>query len=190
MREGRQSGLMRATKYYIVNVSFLQNVKTYYTLSSGWCKGLLVFCGIITGCYFCCCCFCFCCNFCCGRYKNLVDEEYAEGYEDFKEGESESQEDVVTDQPTSEKTESTAFAMPPPPSYDSVNTSEKEDVITEQPSSGGAIPMPPPSMSNGNAASESFSPQPGADEEKTQMITPDSQEIELYVILKGGIFSM
>jgi len=45
------------------------NVNTYFRLTSPWCKVLLIFCGCITGCYFCCCCFCCCFNFCCGKCK-------------------------------------------------------------------------------------------------------------------------
>lgn len=31
-------------------------------------QGLIIVCGLLTGCYFCCCCCC-CCNFCCGKCK-------------------------------------------------------------------------------------------------------------------------
>ncbi|XP_041044997.1 dnaJ homolog subfamily C member 5B [Carcharodon carcharias] len=45
-----------------------ENVNTYFMLSSWWAKGLFVFCGLITGCYFCCC-LCCCCNCCFGKCK-------------------------------------------------------------------------------------------------------------------------
>lgn len=45
-----------------------ENVNTYFVLSSWWAKALFVFCGVITGCYFCCC-LCCCCNCCCGKCK-------------------------------------------------------------------------------------------------------------------------
>ncbi|KAM8831053.1 dnaJ homolog subfamily C member 5-like [Synchiropus picturatus] len=45
-----------------------ENVNTYFVLSSWWAKALFVFCGLATGCYFCCC-LCCCCNCCCGRCK-------------------------------------------------------------------------------------------------------------------------
>lgn len=72
-------------------------------LSSGWCKGLLIFCGVITGCYFCCCCFCFCCNFCCGRYKHAVEEEEPD-YEYVEQSEDSKMEDsVIIGQPGTDK---------------------------------------------------------------------------------------
>ncbi|KAK6308247.1 dnaJ homolog subfamily C member 5 isoform X1 [Coregonus clupeaformis] len=45
-----------------------ENVNTYFVLSSWWAKALFVFCGLATGCYFCCC-LCCCCNCCCGKCK-------------------------------------------------------------------------------------------------------------------------
>ncbi|KAK7098431.1 dnaJ homolog subfamily C member 5-like isoform X2 [Littorina saxatilis] len=51
-----------------------ENVNTYLVLTSGWCKALAIFCGIITGCYCCCCC-CLCCNFCCGKCKPQAPED-------------------------------------------------------------------------------------------------------------------
>ena len=40
-------------------------------------QALVIFCGIITGCYCCCCC-CLCCNFCCGRCKPQAPEDEGE----------------------------------------------------------------------------------------------------------------
>ncbi|XP_055899938.1 dnaJ homolog subfamily C member 5-like isoform X3 [Biomphalaria glabrata] len=51
-----------------------ENVNTYLVLTSGWCKALAIFCGIITGCYCCFCC-CLCCNCCCGKCRPQVPEE-------------------------------------------------------------------------------------------------------------------
>ena len=52
-----------------------ENVGAYYVLTSGWCKGILLTCGVLTCCYFCCCCFCCCFNFCCGRCRPKQPEE-------------------------------------------------------------------------------------------------------------------
>uniref|UniRef100_A0A673WZD5 DnaJ homolog subfamily C member 5 n=1 Tax=Salmo trutta TaxID=8032 RepID=A0A673WZD5_SALTR len=41
-----------------------ENVNTYFWWIYG---GLFIFCGLATGCYFCCC-LCCCCNCCCGKY--------------------------------------------------------------------------------------------------------------------------
>lgn len=51
-----------------------ENVNAYFVVNSTWCKALVIFCGIITGCYCCCCCCC-CCNFCCGKCKLRPPEE-------------------------------------------------------------------------------------------------------------------
>lgn len=98
------------------------NVNTYFRLTSPWCKVLLIFCGCITGCYFCCCCFCCCFNFCCGKCKPTtpyddLDPQDAEGLEE--EGRSGGEENVVTQQPepTSGEKTNPVFAMPPPPAY-------------------------------------------------------------------------
>ena len=40
-------------------------------------QALFVFCGVVTGCYFCCCCCC-CCNFCCGKWKPQPNDEEAD----------------------------------------------------------------------------------------------------------------
>lgn len=52
-----------------------ENLGAYYLLTSGWCKGLIIGCSVLTCCYFCCCCFCCCFNFCCGRCKPKQPEE-------------------------------------------------------------------------------------------------------------------
>ncbi|XP_011343125.1 dnaJ homolog subfamily C member 5 isoform X2 [Ooceraea biroi] len=51
-----------------------ENVNAYFVVTSGWCKALFLFCGLITACYCCCCCCC-CCNFCCGKCKPTPPED-------------------------------------------------------------------------------------------------------------------
>ena len=58
-------------------------------------QALFIFCGLITGCYFCCC-LCCCCGCCCGKCKPPAPEE---DFTDFPEGEDD--EDTITTQPTS-----------------------------------------------------------------------------------------
>ncbi|XP_065051419.1 dnaJ homolog subfamily C member 5-like isoform X1 [Rhopilema esculentum] len=126
---------------YIAEQFGEENVKTYFILSSGWCKGLMIFCGIITGCYFCCCCFCFCCNFCCGKFKHMMEEEEEGQYDDITKYEEASSEDeqsgVVTEEPKSEKEEcayvpgkpneeKTTFAKDSPNGYSSMNKTDPE----------------------------------------------------------------
>ncbi|XP_071450251.1 dnaJ homolog subfamily C member 5 isoform X2 [Hetaerina americana] len=110
---------------YIAEQFGEENVNAYFLVTSGWCKALIIFCGIITGCYFCCC-FCCCCNFCCGKCKPRPPEEsgdYHTLHEDMSDdeghlGESATVDDpAVTSQPTSSGNQGTnPFAMPPPPS--------------------------------------------------------------------------
>jgi len=59
---------------YIAEQFGEENVNTYFVLTSGWCKALVAFCGVITCCY-CCCCFCCCFNFCCGKCRPKHPEE-------------------------------------------------------------------------------------------------------------------
>ncbi|XP_050725680.1 dnaJ homolog subfamily C member 5-like isoform X7 [Eriocheir sinensis] len=59
---------------YIAEQFGEENVNTYFLVNSGWCKALFLFCGIVTGCYFCCCCCC-CFNFCCGKCKPRPPDE-------------------------------------------------------------------------------------------------------------------
>ncbi|KAH9393656.1 DnaJ sub C member 5B [Tyrophagus putrescentiae] len=113
-----------------------ENVGAYYLLTSGWCKGILLTCGVLTCCYFCCCCFCCCFNFCCGRCKpKQPDEEFNFSADDIK---AEEEADLktnaqwsgngtnepgapITSQPSQpdpwgERNQQPVFAMPPPPS--------------------------------------------------------------------------
>jgi len=58
-----------------------ENFKAYLLANSKWCKFLMVFCFLGTGC---CCCLCCCCcfNWCCGKCKPQTPEGY-EGYDDI-----------------------------------------------------------------------------------------------------------
>eukprot|EP01136_Pigoraptor_vietnamica_P035066 Opistho-1_new@99817 len=74
-------------------------------MGGGWYKALFIFCGIITGCYFCCC-LCCCCNCCCGKCK---PKEEGEAYEVPEEGEPGTPGEPIDTQPKQQ-----TFAMPPP----------------------------------------------------------------------------
>ncbi|KFM75658.1 Cysteine string protein, partial [Stegodyphus mimosarum] len=100
---------------YIAEQFGEENVNTYFVLTSGWCKALFVFCGIITGCYLCCC-FCCCCNFCCGKCKPRAPEEtgdYCNLKEDYESGGSNPPSPVRT-QPQSSDSSKIPMAMPAP----------------------------------------------------------------------------
>ncbi|KAG8234196.1 hypothetical protein J437_LFUL007356 [Ladona fulva] len=79
---------------YIAEQFGEENVNAYFLVTSGWCKALIIFCGIITGCYFCCC-FCCCCNFCCGKCKPRPPEESGDYHTLHRNAEP----GVVTEQP-------------------------------------------------------------------------------------------
>lgn len=59
---------------YVADTFGEDNVRTYFVLSSKWCKGLMIFCCFVTGCCCCCCCLC-CCNFCCGKCKPVPKDD-------------------------------------------------------------------------------------------------------------------
>ncbi|XP_075230372.1 cysteine string protein isoform X2 [Lycorma delicatula] len=133
---------------YIAEQFGEENVNAYFLVTSGWCKALILFCGVITGCYFCCCCCC-CCNFCCGKCKPRPPEDSGDYHTLNKDQETGSsgtvtqqpksshsrdsdeegggQAEAVTSQPTSEN--KTVFAMPPPlaapTEVSSLNTGDK-----------------------------------------------------------------
>ena len=52
-----------------------ENFKAYLLANSKWCKFLMIFCFCATGC---CCCLCCCCcfNWCCGKCKPQMPENY------------------------------------------------------------------------------------------------------------------
>ncbi|XP_050465766.1 dnaJ homolog subfamily C member 5-like isoform X2 [Cataglyphis hispanica] len=92
-----------------------ENVNAYFVVTSGWCKALFMFCGLITACYCCCCCCC-CCNFCCGKCKPTPPEDSG-AYHNLQEDESD--DDAVTAQPQSASQNTSniqqpIFAMPAP----------------------------------------------------------------------------
>ncbi|XP_029164733.1 dnaJ homolog subfamily C member 5-like isoform X3 [Nylanderia fulva] len=93
-----------------------ENVNAYFVVTSGWCKALFMFCGLITACYCCCCCCC-CCNFCCGKCKPTPPEDSG-AYHNLQEDESD--DDAVTAQPQSGTSQNASniqqpiFAMPAP----------------------------------------------------------------------------
>lgn len=107
-----------------------ENVNTYLVLTSGWCKALVIFCGIITGCYCCCCCCC-CCNFCCGKYKPQMPDEEGD-YANLHDEDSSTPEDEMKEPVTSQ----------PEPGTNEWRGAESDT------SKGGAIPMPPPPSTN------------------------------------------
>ncbi|XP_043225299.1 dnaJ homolog subfamily C member 5-like isoform X1 [Amphibalanus amphitrite] len=80
---------------YIAEQFGEENVNTYFLVTSGWCRALFVFCGVITGCYLCCC-FCCCCNFCCGKCRPAPPDESGAYHNLNPEGGA-----VVTEQPRS-----------------------------------------------------------------------------------------
>nr|BAN20689.1 conserved hypothetical protein [Riptortus pedestris] len=118
---------------YIAEQFGEENVNAYFLVTSGWCKALILFCGLITVCYCCCCCFCCFCNFCCGKCKPRPPEESGD-YHTLNDSEDEgaSGEPCVTSQPTSQQ----AFAMPAPSEATSLKTS---DQVTYTPGSTSTI---------------------------------------------------
>ncbi|XP_063841085.1 dnaJ homolog subfamily C member 5-like isoform X13 [Scylla paramamosain] len=117
---------------YIAEQFGEENVNTYFLVNSGWCKALFLFCGLITGCYFCCCCCC-CFNFCCGKCKPRPPDETGDYHNLNEEVSDEDQEaakaagEPVTSQPPPSTNpfrtpggeggpgmSQPVFAMPPP----------------------------------------------------------------------------
>ncbi|KAK9499908.1 hypothetical protein O3M35_002847 [Rhynocoris fuscipes] len=84
---------------YIAEQFGEENVNAYFLVTSGWCKALILFCGIITACYCCCCCFCCFCNFCCGKCKPRPPEESGDYHTLHRETQTTSSGGVVTEQP-------------------------------------------------------------------------------------------
>lgn len=107
---------------YIAEQFGEENVNAYFIVTSGWCKALIIFCGIITGCYFCCCCCC-CCNFCCGKCKPRPPEESGD-YQTLHDSDDEGSampEPAVTTQPKPTNSTSTnaPIVLGAPPSENS-----------------------------------------------------------------------
>jgi len=80
---------------YIAEQFGEENVNTYFLVTSGWCKALFVFCGLITGCYFGCCCCCCCCNFCCGKLKPKPPEESGDYFNLHEEDSSDDEQETL-----------------------------------------------------------------------------------------------
>jgi DnaJ family protein C protein 5 len=103
-----------------------ENVRSYFVLSSPWCKGFMIFCCVITGC--CCCCCCFCCfNFCCGKCKPHPSEDetdFMNPQDDVGEdyGAAASTDPVIVIQPSSDPNGTDPVISAQPPSYDSIYT--------------------------------------------------------------------
>jgi len=115
-----------------------ENVNTYLVLTSGWCKALAIFCGVITGCYCCCCC-CMCCNFCCGKCRPMPPDEDG-AYANLHEEGSMSPDEPITAQPM-------AMPMGPGEEEEDPNADERTNIKTGgQPEYGANVvyAMPPP----------------------------------------------
>lgn len=121
-------GLYVADQLSTDDISVLDSIMVFKSI---WFKLFCGFCALITGCW-CCCCFLCCCNCCCGKCKPKVDE-FEEtpdlGDLDDEDGNAESDDDVVTEQPSSGHAsapgaapdgEKSPLKSDPPPSYDSV----------------------------------------------------------------------
>ncbi|XP_045136356.1 dnaJ homolog subfamily C member 5-like isoform X14 [Portunus trituberculatus] len=143
---------------YIAEQFGEENVNTYFLVNSGWCKALFLFCGIITGCYFCCCCCC-CFNFCCGKCKPRPPDETGDyhnlntGAEDWREqaegpitnqpGPSAPKEEVSDEDQEAAKAAGEPVTSQPPPSTNPFRTPGGEaGPGMSQP----VFAMPPPSQ--------------------------------------------
>ncbi|XP_049844432.1 dnaJ homolog subfamily C member 5 isoform X4 [Schistocerca gregaria] len=116
---------------YIAEQFGEENVNAYFLVTSGWCKALIIFCGIITGCYLCCC-FCCCCNFCCGKCKPPPPEdsgEYHTLHEDLSDDEAGP---AVTSQPTGASAVFVASAPDNATENTSLNPAEKVTYTPEK----------------------------------------------------------
>lgn len=113
---------------YIAEQFGEENVNTYFLVNSGWCKALFLFCGIVTGCYFCCCCCC-CFNFCCGKCKPRPPDETGD-YHNL----NPKQEEPITNQPG-----------PSSPSKEEVSD---EDLEGGKAAGGNAVTSQPPTSTN------------------------------------------
>ncbi|CAG5136407.1 unnamed protein product [Candidula unifasciata] len=108
---------------YIADQVGDDNVNTYLVLTSPWCKALIIFCGIITGCCCCCCC-CMCCNCCCGKCRPQLPEE-DEILQNLQ-NDGNNTDAPVTSQPGLNKSETQGDE----------DNEETDDVVTTQPFAG------------------------------------------------------
>ncbi|XP_066997139.1 dnaJ homolog subfamily C member 5 isoform X2 [Anabrus simplex] len=113
---------------YIAEQFGEENVNAYFLVTSGWCKALILFCGIITGCYLCCC-FCCCCNFCCGKCKPQPPEETGDYHTLHRNDGTGVDGAVVTEQPKSSDNQ------------EDISDDEGGVPVTSQPA--GPVPLTP-----------------------------------------------
>ncbi|XP_049783171.1 dnaJ homolog subfamily C member 5 isoform X1 [Schistocerca cancellata] len=111
---------------YIAEQFGEENVNAYFLVTSGWCKALIIFCGIITGCYLCCC-FCCCCNFCCGKCKPPPPEDSGEYHTLHRNAGSGAADGVVSEQPHSSKKQ------------EDISDDEAGPAVTSQPTGTSAV---------------------------------------------------
>ncbi|KAH0945774.1 hypothetical protein HN011_007546 [Eciton burchellii] len=117
-----------------------ENVNAYFVVTSGWCKALFLFCGLITACYCCCCCCC-CCNFCCGKCKPTPPEDSG-AYHNLQRNQN-PEAHVVTNQPqefNKEEESDDDAVTAQPQSGAAQNMSSAQQPIFAMPAPGAAIP--------------------------------------------------
>jgi DnaJ family protein C protein 5 len=115
------------------------NVNTYFLLTSPWCKGLFIVCGLLTGCYLCCCCCC-CCNFCCGKCRPHSAEEYEQFDNDLNIDEP-SQEGLDQEAAPSNAAQQPVTSQPIASATDTATGNHSYGSITAQPQSTGAASL-------------------------------------------------
>lgn len=149
-----------------------ENVNAYFLVTSGWCKALIIFCGVVTGCY-CCCCLCCCCNFCCGKCKPRPPEDSGDYHTLHKNDPSQS-EPVTTEPkrvcPTSEKED-----LEQPLS----DVEGEGEAVTSQPqptpmppTNPFAMPMPPSANENTSLNPQGKSYTPGMSQQGSPVHIP------------------
>ncbi|XP_071450250.1 dnaJ homolog subfamily C member 5 isoform X1 [Hetaerina americana] len=131
---------------YIAEQFGEENVNAYFLVTSGWCKALIIFCGIITGCYFCCC-FCCCCNFCCGKCKPRPPEESGD-YHTLHRNARQGEPGVITEQPHGTEQQNKED-MSDDEGHLGESATVDDPAVTSQPTSSGnqgtnPFAMPPP----------------------------------------------
>lgn len=111
---------------YIAEQFGEENVNAYFLVTSGWCRALIIFCGIITGCYLCCC-FCCCCNFCCGKCKPRPPEDTGDYHTLHRNDAPGGDPAVVTEQPK------------PSDKQEDLSEDEGGAPVTSQPTGSGSV---------------------------------------------------
>ncbi|KAG0718236.1 DnaJ subfamily C member 5 [Chionoecetes opilio] len=113
---------------YIAEQFGEENVNTYFLVNSGWCKALFLFCGLVTGCYFCCCCCC-CFNFCCGKCKPRPPDETG----DYHNLNPQQAEGPITSQPGPSAPKVSAAPQEEVSDEDQENATKSGEPVTAQP---------------------------------------------------------